>query len=252
MVLCGLEFGCGAAGGPSRVVRTAAAADLRFAMEDLVGAFSRDHPDIAVEPSYGSSGVFFAQLRNGAPFDLYFSADAAYPRRLTEEGLTLPDSEFIYAAGRIVLWTPRDSPLAVAERGDAALNDPRLKRLAIANPRHAPYGRAAEQALRSRGRREAVADKLVFGENVAQALQFAQSGAADAAVVALALALAPSIREEGVYWEFPLESYSRMEQGGAVMRGSKEPAAALAFRDFVLSEPGRAVLKRYGFFMPED
>jgi molybdate transport system substrate-binding protein len=242
------------AAGPAPVsdrrLAVAAAADLKFAMDDLVGTFGKGHPDIEVSVSYGSSGNFLSQISNGAPFDLFFSADIEYPRRLAEAGLAPKGSEFLYAVGRIVVWVPAASRIPV-ERGMQALAAPDVRRIAIANPRHAPYGRAAEAALRAAGVYEAVKDKLVFGENVAQTAQFVQGGAADAGIIALSLAIAPALAKEGRYFEVPLATYPRMEQGGILDR-ARDPKAARAFRDFVLGSEGRATLKRYGFFLPGE
>lgn len=228
-------------------VRVAAAADLKYAMEDLVVRFHAEDPNTAVRVSYGSSGSFFAQLSNGAPFDLFFSADADYARRLAAQGDALPGSEFLYGVGRLVVWVPRTSAI---EADLAALRDPAVKHVAIANPQHAPYGRAAEAALKSAGVYEAVKGKLVFGENVAQAAQFVQSGSAEAGLIALSLALAPPLRDEGRYREIPPEAHPRIEQGGVILARARDAAAARRFRDFVLGSAGRAVLERYGFLRP--
>jgi molybdate transport system substrate-binding protein len=229
----------------------AAAADLKFAMDDMVEAFGKAHPGIVVSVSYGSSGNFLSQIQNGAPFDLFFSADIEYPRRLAEVGLAPKGSEFLYAVGRLVVWAPTSSRVRV-ERGVEALTAPEVRRIAIANPTHAPYGRAAEAALRKLGVHDAVKDKLVFGENVAQAAQFVQSGAADAGIIALSLALAPALAGEGSYFEVPLDAYPRMDQGGIVLNRARDPEAARMFRDLVLGAAGRATLKRHGFFLPGE
>ena len=234
-----------------RHLDVAAASDLKFAMDELVAAFGKAHPDIGVAVSYGSSGNFLSQIQNGAPFDLFFSADVEYPKRLAEAGLAPKGSEFRYAVGRIVAWVPAASRIPV-ERGVQALTAPDVRRIAIANPRHAPYGRAAEAALRKLGVYDAVKEKLVFGENVAQTAQFVQSGAADAGIIALSLAVAPALAKEGRYFELPLDAYPRMEQGGIVLDRTRDPEAARAFRDFVLGPEGRATLKHYGFFLPGE
>jgi molybdate transport system substrate-binding protein len=231
-------------------VRVAAAADLQFALEDVVKAFGERRPDIDVKVTYGSSGNFYAQLSNRAPFDLYLSADVDYPRKLVAQGLADERSEFLYAVGHLVLWVPDSSPLPVEKAGAQALLDPSVKKVAIANPRHAPYGRAAEAALKSLGVYEQVRDKLVLGENVAQAAQFVQSGAADVGLIALSLALAPALRGRGRYWEVPLDAHPRLEQGGVILSWAQDREAAEALRSFLLGDEGRAVLKRYGFFLP--
>lgn len=228
-------------------VRVAAASDLRFAMEDLVTAFAVTNPGITVEPTYGSSGTFFAQISEGAPFDVFLSADATYPRELETAGLAASGSTEVYGIGQLVLWVPDDSPIDVDGRGLDALTDASVGRIAIANPEHAPYGRAAEAALRSAGIYDAVRAKLVTGENVAQAAQFVESGSADAGVIAHSLALAPQLRDKGRFAIIPLDSYPRLEQGAVVLASAAEPAAARAFLDFVLGPEGRTVLDRYGF-----
>jgi molybdate transport system substrate-binding protein len=228
-----------------RKLSIAAAADLQFALADAARQFHLRHPQTDVQIDYGSSGNFYAQIRNGAPFDLFLSADVQYPRNLAREGLARADSLFVYAAGRLAVWVPASSPLDPA----TALRDPAVRRIAIANPRHAPYGRAAEAALRHMGLYESVEKKLVLGENISQTLQFVQSGAADVGIVALSLAVAPTVRGQGRYWEVPVESYPKMEQGGVIL---KESAAAREFRDWLLAPAGRSLLKQYGFFLPGD
>ena len=227
----------------------AAAADLEFALEALFAATAGSMPGVRPSVTYGSSGSFFAQIENGAPYDLYLSADAEYPRRLAAKGLALGEP-FLYAVGRLALWVPASSRLDLGGLGLRALLDPSVRKVAIANPRHAPYGRAAEAAMRSLGVYGGVQGKLVLGENVAQAAQFVQSGAADAGVVALSLALAPRMRAAGRYVEVPLESYPRMDQGGIVLRGTRNAAAARALRDALVGPRGREVLREYGFSLP--
>ena len=228
-------------------MRIAAAADLRYALDDLVKAFRQGHAEVHIEPAYGSSGMFYAQLANHAPFDLYLSADVEYPRKLAEQGLILAGSEFTYADGRIVLWASNASGVDVERLGMDALRQPAVRHIAIANPAHAPYGRAAEAALRSLGIYDAVKDKLAMGENISQTFQLAESGAADVGIVALSLAIAPGAAGQGRYWEVPRNAYPRIQQGGAILKWSKNPEAAQAFRAFLLAPEGRAILKRYGF-----
>jgi molybdate transport system substrate-binding protein len=232
------------------VVHVAAAADLRFALDELIAAWSAEHPGTDVEPTYGSSGTFFAQISEGAPFDLYFSADATYPRQLETAGLATPGSTRLYAIGQIVVWVPASSALDVAHRGLDALTDPAVEKVAIANPEHAPYGRAAVAAMKAAGVYDAVEPKLVLGENVSQAAQFVQSGSADIGVIALSLAIAPTMRDMGRYAVVPIDSYPRIEQGAVVLGSAADPGAAAAFLDFVLGPDGRAVLDRYGFLLP--
>ena len=165
----------GTAGANERVVQVAAAADLRFALDEIIESFQRQHQDIKAQVTYGSSGNFFAQLSNRAPFDIYFSADVDYPRKLIEQGLAIKETEFLYAVGRIVVWAPRRSSLDLERLGIRALLDPAVRKIAIANPKHAPYGRAAEAAMRKLGVYEQVQERLVLGENIAQTAQFIET-----------------------------------------------------------------------------
>jgi molybdate transport system substrate-binding protein len=228
----------------------AAAADLRFALDELAGQFRAAHPAVDLAITYGSSGNFFAQIQNGAPFDVFLSADADYPRRLIAAGLASKDSLFLYGVGRIVVWVPANSPLDPAALGIRVLEAASVHHIAIANPQHAPYGRAAEAALRSLGVYDRVSPKLVLGENIAQAFEFVESGAAEAGIVALSLALAPAARGHGRYWEVPLDAYPKIEQGGVIL--SRAPAGPAAeFRAFLLSAEGRRMLRQYGFAAPQ-
>jgi molybdate transport system substrate-binding protein len=231
-------------------VRVAAAADLNHAFGAVIAGFGASH-DVDVTVSYASSGTLYAQLLNQAPFDLFLSADLQYPNELASRGLILPQSGFTYAVGRLVLWAPAASPLAVDRDGFGALTDASIAHLAIANPEYAPYGRAAVAAMQSAGIYDRLRAKLVFGENVAQAMQFAQSGAADAAIVARALTFAPNIKGTGHVFEIPPASYPRMDQGGVILRWTADPDAARALRGFMLSAEGRAILERSGFTLPE-
>jgi molybdate transport system substrate-binding protein len=226
-------------------ITIAAAADLNFAMPEIARQFRAARPAVEWEIAYGSSGNFFAQISNGAPFDVFLSADVEYPRKLAAAGVGMGNSVFTYAVGRLVVWVPAASPLDPA----TALGEPAVKHVAIATPQHAPSGRAAQAALRSLGLYASVEPKLVFGENIAQTLQFVESGAADAGIVALSLALAPAERARGRYWEIPLDAYPRMEQGGIILKDSQ---AARDFRAFLLSAGGRRILKQYGFFVPGE
>ncbi|HMO86134.1 MAG TPA: molybdate ABC transporter substrate-binding protein [Lacipirellulaceae bacterium] len=230
----------------------AAAADLRFALEELVAEFQAVHSGIDVTATYGSSGNFFAQLSNRAPYDVYLSADVEYPRRLAEAGLAVERSLREYAVGYIVLWAPADSALNFAGQGIESLLAPQVRKIAVANPQHAPYGRAAVAALQSRGIYEQVQDRLVFGENVAQALQFVESGAADVGVIARARAESPPMPGRGKHWRGPAESYPPLRQGGVIMAGAQDRDAAERFLDFVAGADGAAILKRYGFGPPGE
>jgi molybdate transport system substrate-binding protein len=235
---------------PPTTLTIAAAADLRFALGDLVKEFEEKFPGTKINVSYGSSGNFFAQFQNGAPFDLFFSADIEYPRKLAEKGLGA-DDVFLYAIGCIVVWVPKNSPVAVDKLGIKALLEPSIRKIALANPEHAPYGRAAVAALKALNVYDQVVSRLVYGENIAQTAQFVQSGAADAGIIALSLAVAPQMRDTGRFWQVPLDAYPPMEQGGLILKSTKNLETARAFRDFVLGDHGREVLKNYGFYLPE-
>lgn len=234
-----------AAGAP--VVTVAAAADLKFALDDVVAALRARRPPVELRSSFGSSGSFFAQLNQGAPFDLFLSADVDYARRLHAAGLGDGDV-FVYGIGRLSLWVPAGSTLDVS-RGLEALRAPAARRIALANPRHAPYGRAAEAALRGAGLWDAVQPRLVFGESVAQAASFVQSGAADAGLIASALALAPAMAD-GRRFDLPAHLHPPLEQGGLVIKSARDLAAARAVRGFLVSAEGRALLARWGFVAP--
>lgn len=229
-------------------VTIAAASDLNFAFKELTAEYERVTGN-RIKLTLGSSGNFYAQIHNGAPFDLYFSADIGYPRKLEEAGLTVPGSLYRYAVGRIVIWSANESRLNVS-KGFEALRDPHVKKVAIANPKHAPYGRAAVAAMEQAQVYEVVKDRLVLGENISQAAQFIESGACDVGVIALSLALAPTMKSKGTYWEVPDSYYPPLEQGAVILKQSKHPDAAKAFLDFLKSRHGQEVMKRYGFTLP--
>jgi molybdate transport system substrate-binding protein len=241
--------GCASRAAP-QTLTIAAAADLNFALERISSSFRIAHPKVTVEVSYGSSGNYYTQIRNRAPFDLFLSADVEYPRKLAGEGIGVADSLFVYALGRIAVWVPAGSPLDPATvLREAWMRGSSMRHLAIANPQHAPYGRAAVAALHSLGAYDSVEKKLVLGENIAQTLQFVESGAADAGIVALSLALAPPVRARGRYWEIPLAAYPKIEQGGIILKPS--PAAS-DFRSFLMDTAGRRILGQYGFLAASE
>ena len=229
----------------------AAASDLKFALDEIVAEFRKDGGR-SVRVSYGSSGNFFRQIAQGAPFEIFLSADEEFIFKLADQGLT-PDRGALYATGRIVLFTPKGSPVhADAELADLrrALADGRLVKLAIANPEHAPYGRAAVEALKSAGLWPAIEPKLVLGENVSQAAQFAVSGSTQAGIFALSLALAPNFRDAGSYVPIP-ESMHRPLRQRMVLTRQAGPTAR-AFYAFSQGPLARAVFKRYGFLLPGE
>lgn len=231
-----------------KVVRVAAAADLRFAMGELSKEFESKMGEKA-DVTVGSSGNFFAQIQSGAPFDLFFSADMDYPRKLEGSGFGEPGTLCEYAQGQIVIWTPANSPVDIAQDRWNALLDSHIQKIAIANPELAPYGRAAVSALQKAGIYPRVKPKLVFGENISQAAQFVQSGNAQAGIIAHSLALSPGMKD-GRVWEIPADMHSPVEQGAIVLKNAKNKAGALEFLNFVKSAAGRAILKKYGFAIP--
>lgn len=235
-----------------REIRVAAAANLKFAFDDIIVAFHQQHPDIQVKPTYGSSGNFFAQLSNKAPFDLFLSADTDYPQKLVEQGLASKEDLFKYAVGKLVVWVPKDSTLEFERLGLKALADPRAKKVAMANPRHAPYGRAAETALKHQGAYAEVQPKLVLGDNVEQTAQFAQTGSAQAGLIPLSLALNPTMRETGKHWLVPPDAYPAIEQAGVILPQTTDRDASAKLRAFLLGAEGRGILQRYGYAMPTE
>lgn len=228
----------------------AAASDLNFAFKNLIKDFEAQTGE-RVRFISGSSGHFYTQIVNGAPFDLYFSADIAYPKKLIAEGLALPESLYQYAIGRIVLWVPKGSTLDVSKEMEVCV-DSAVKKLAIANPKHAPYGRAAVAALEHYRIADRMTEKLVFGENIAQAAQFVQSGAADIGIIALSIAVAPTMEQLGKHWLIPADAHPPIEQGAVIVKATKHPEKAKKFLDFMKTEQARAVMKRYGFTLPVE
>lgn len=230
-------------------ITIAAASDLNFAFKEIIPLFEEKSGE-TVRLSVGSSGNFYAQIENGAPFDLFFSADILYPKKLEEAGRVEPGTLYRYAIGRIVIWTPRGSAADPERLGMKALLAPSVKKVSIANPKHAPYGKAAVEAMRHFEIYDSARDKLVFGENVSQAAQFVMSGAADAGIIALSLALAPAMKERGRYWAVPQEAHQPLEQGAAIIKQGKNPKGAAAFLSFLQGVEGRAVMEKYGFNVP--
>jgi molybdate transport system substrate-binding protein len=227
----------------------AAASDLRFALDEAVAAFARDTSN-AVRVVYGSSGNFRRQIADGAPFELFLSADEALVLALAKEGRTL-DGGALYATGRIVLVVPERSALKLDPRlADIApaVADGRVRKFAIANPEHAPYGRAAQQALAAAGAWNAIVPHLVLGENVSQAAQFALSGSAQGGIVALSLALAPGVVGTARYAVIPESMHEPLRQRMVLTK--RAGAVARAFYRYLQEPPARAILERYGFTLP--
>ena len=226
----------------------AAAADLKFAMEEIVAAFRQAHPGDKVDTIYGSSGKFHTQIQQGAPYDLFFSADIKYPQMLASEGFAASEVR-PYAFGRIVLWSSsRDaSKMTIAD-----LADPSVRKIALANPKHAPYGKRAEEVLISVGLWDKVQDRLVMGENIAQTAQYVQSGNADVGIIALALALNKELASKGGYTLIDDRLHEPLEQGFIVTRRAADNQLAKQFADYMGSAEARRIMVRYGFVLPGE
>lgn len=222
----------------------AAAADLNAPLTEIANKFQKQTGS-TVDLSFGASGNLTTQIENGAPFDVFLSADVGYPERLIVENLGEPQSLTRYAVGALVLWVPEDSILDVERAGIQILLNPAVKRIAIANPQLAPYGRAAVATLRHFNIYDRVGKRLVLGESVSQAAQFAESGNAQVGMIALAGAVA--LGHKGRYWIVPQDAYPALEQGAVIMAHSKNKEPAQKFLEFLRSADSAAILKRYGF-----
>jgi molybdate transport system substrate-binding protein len=226
----------------------AAAADLQAAMPELVAQYQKQTGK-TVQVVYGSSGNFYQQIQNGAPFDVFFSANLDYAKKLDAAGLAEPGSLYEYATGKIVLWVPLSSKIDVST-GLKSLLDPAVKKIAIANPEHAPYGQAAVAAMQKAGVYDQLKSKFVLGENISQTASFVVGGAADAGIVALSLALSPNMKDKGRFVEVPAADYPAIEQACVIIKASTKQTEARAFLEFVKSEWARDLLKKYGFAVP--
>ncbi|MCA1745612.1 MAG: molybdate ABC transporter substrate-binding protein [Bacteroidales bacterium] len=228
-------------------VRIAAAADLRYAMNDIVASFKKSNTDADLEIIYGSSGHAFTQILNGgAPYDMYFSADISYPRKLHEAGLTVHPPA-LYALGRIVLWS---SSLDVSKGFSVLTENPRA-RIAIANPSHAPYGERAVETLHHYGLFEKTKARLIYGENISQAAQFCLTGNAQIGILALSLALAPNMQNHGSYYLIDDASHNPLLQGFVILNRAKDNALAHAFAKYLSSPEAITIFEKYGFVLPE-
>jgi molybdate transport system substrate-binding protein len=239
-----------ATAGEPRSISVAAAANMKPAFEEIAMLFQAKNPGVEVKSTFGASGTFFAQIANGAPFDLFLSADSEYPAKMVEQGLA-DGKAFVYAYGQLVVWVPKDSKLDLDRKGLDALTDPSVLKIAIGNPDVAPYGRAARAAMEKAGIYEALKGRIVMGQNVNQAAQFAQSGNAQAAFLPLSLAKVPPLSVEGRSWLVPPASYPRVEQAGVVLKATKQPALARELAAFLAGDAARQVLAKYGYELPE-
>jgi molybdate transport system substrate-binding protein len=234
-----------------REINVAAAADLSSALQEIAANYEK-RTGVVVKLSFGASGALTQQIQNGAPFDVFFSADMDYPRQLIAGGQADGATLYRYAVGQLVLWVPQDSTLDVQHKGMDVLLDPSVKKISIANPQHAPYGRAAVAALKHYGLCEKLGDRLVLGENVAQAAQFVESGNAQVGLVAMAHAMAPAMQDKGRYWVVPAEAYPALDQGVVLISHSPHREDATAFLGFMKTEEAAGLLRRYGFTSPDQ
>ena len=234
---------------PAQEITVAAAADLHFAVDEIASRFQAES-GIHVHAIYGSSGNFYQQIQNGAPFDVFLSANVDYPKKLEAAGLTQPGTYFEYARGRIVLAVPANSTLGV-KQGLKVLANPAVKKVAIADPAHAPYGMAAVAALKAEHIYEQVSTKLVAGENISQAASFVLSGAADAGIIALSLVKAPAAGAQVRFEAIPANDYPPILQASVVLRSSKQQKAAEKFLAFLRGKEAATIFRQYGFEVPE-
>jgi len=226
----------------------AAAADLKFAMDEIIAGFNKSLSGDEVQAVYGSSGKFHTQIQQGAPYDLFFSADIGFPRELAKQGLAASEVK-PYAVGRIVLWS---AGMDATKMTLVNLADPKVTKIAIANPKHAPYGKRAEEALRAAGLWDKVQAKLVFGENVSQTAQYVQSGNAQVGIIALSLAVNPDLAKKGGYYLIPESLHNPLEQGYIITkRGTSKPLAR-QFAAFMDSKLCRGIMTKYGFVLPVE
>jgi molybdate transport system substrate-binding protein len=230
-------------------ITVAAAADLQFAFQDIAARFEKDTGH-KVKTIFGSSGNFFAQVQNGAPFDIFFSADIGYPQKLEAAGQSEPGTLYEYATGKIVLMAPKASPLDL-NKGLPLLLDPRVTKIAIANPEHAPYGRAAVAALQHEKLYDQLSAKFVMGENISQTASFVVSGSADAGIVALSLALAPSFQEKANYVSIPDGDYPPIRQAAVILKSSQQKEIARQFMTYLKEPETVGLMEKYGFAVPK-
>jgi molybdate transport system substrate-binding protein len=232
----------------AETARVAAAADLRYAFNELLPLFQKNNPTHQLELIMGSSGKFMQQIENGAPFDIFFSADVSYPNALVVSGKAVAPVT-TYAFGRIVLWSAK---VDASQLSLQSLNRPEFRRIAIAAPEHAPYGARAREALQHSGVWNQVQPKLVFGENISHTAQLIDSQAAEVGIIALSLAMNDALKAKGDYFLIPANTHQPLEQAFAVTRYGRSNPAAQAFARFISTPQARHVLQRYGFSLPGE
>lgn len=231
-------------------IKVAAAADLVYAFGEIKKVYEKLYPEDKLNIAFGSSGKAFTQISNGAPYEIFFSADMGYVEKLKEKGLAVGEVK-PYAHGRIGFWAPKSEKLPL-EKGMEILKDERVKKLAIADPEHAPYGIAAVNALKSQGMYELVKSKLVLGENVSQAAQFVQSGAANLGILPISLAYSDKLRNSGDFYLFPEEWHNEIIQGYGILKPGENKPSVKRFAEFVSTKEAREIFKKYGFLLPNE
>lgn len=275
----GLLFWLGVALAQTETVRVVAAADLQYALTEIGKEFESKNPGVKVSISYGSSGKIFTQLQQGLPADIYFSADEVFPKRLEQAGLAVPGTVKLYAVGRMVIWASNSlvqQGLDPKRLGPKMLLDPRITQIAIANPVHAPYGRAAVTMLERFGllrntrqanwegmtagipayydigplRRGKPSFQFIYGENISQTAQLALSST-NVGLIALSIAKAPQMEQAGSFWLAPLSSHLRLSQTYVILKGQDRPAVR-RFYEYIGMEEAHKILRKYGFLLPGD
>jgi molybdate transport system substrate-binding protein len=230
-------------------LRVAAAADLAPCIAELNSIFSASVGEADVAYSIGASGNFYAQIKNGAPYDVFLSADMHYPQELIKAGLADAASLTVYAHGQLVMWS--NDPKVDVSLGLKALTAPSVQRIAIANPEVAPYGRAAKAALQSAGVWDAVKSKLVVGESIAQTAQFVETGNAQVGLISFAHVNGAKKPVQGHTWIVPANLYPLIEQGAIITAKGKSNPLAIQYLAFLRSEKGRLILRKYSFVLPD-
>ena len=241
-----LSLFCSQSAPCAEALRVAAASDLRYALTEVIDKFNSSHPKLRIEVTYGSSGKFYSQLSNGAPFDMFFSADEEYPRRLYESGLGI-SPPVRYATGRIVLWSRTRDPKSMKL---SSLAEDSVEKISIANPAHAPYGARAQEALEKAEVWARIQKKLLLGENISQAARFAESGGADFGVLSLSLAVVPPLSQVGRYEVIPADQHKPLRQSLLIMKRASDHGSATSFAKFIVGKEGQKILSKFGFEKP--
>lgn len=232
------------------LIRVFAASDLQYALREIAEVYMKKYPEDRIELIFGSSGKGYAKIKQGAPYHIFLSADMDYVQRLYREGLIVTEPK-PYAVGRIVVWTRKESPLNPSKFPEVLLQ-PNVKKIALANWEHAPYGKAGKEALEAYGIFEKVRSKIVLGENISQTASFVFSGSADIGIIALSLALAPELQKRGKFWLIPEDKHSPLIQGYGITAEGSKLINVRRFYDFISSKKARDIFIKYGFLLPGE